>query len=120
MNRLADEFVLATMQPGAATAYAARLATVRPARYAPRLTGSGSPPRRRLPTSRRAGGPFDLTGGQDVLRLIAEGPTNRGIADELFVRTHTVSHHLRGVFAKTGTWNRTAAAAVATRGRNLL
>ena len=84
------------------------------------VAGSVSRPRRRLATSRRAGGPFDLTGReQDVLRLVAKGLTDREIADELFVSTHTVSHHLRGVFAKTGTRNRTAAAAAA-RERNLL
>ncbi len=69
---------------------------------------------RRLAPSRGATGPLDLTGReQDVLRLLAEGRTNREIAGELFISTHTVSHHLRGIFAKTGAQNRTTAAAIA-------
>jgi len=50
-----------------------------------------------------------------VLRLLAEGRTNRAISEELFISTHTVSHHLRGIFAKSGAQNRTAAAAIARR-----
>jgi DNA-binding NarL/FixJ family response regulator len=52
---------------------------------------------------------------QEVLRLIARGRTNQQIADELFISLNTVSHHLRGVFAKTGSANRTEAAAFALR-----
>jgi pimeloyl-ACP methyl ester carboxylesterase/DNA-binding CsgD family transcriptional regulator len=78
------------------------------------VTGTLSGPRRRLALSPRDAGPFGLTGRErDVLQLVAEGRTNRQIADVLFVSPHTVSHHLRGIFAKTGTTNRTAAAAAA-------
>ena len=35
-----------------------------------------------------------------VARLAAEGYTNRGIADRLFVSPHTVNTHLRHVFDK--------------------
>ena len=31
---------------------------------------------------------------------MAEGPTNQRIADQLFIRTHTVAFHLRQVFCK--------------------
>jgi NarL family two-component system response regulator LiaR len=49
----------------------------------------------------------------DVLRLIAAGKTNQQIADELFISLNTVSHHLRNIFGKTGTANRTEAASFA-------
>jgi DNA-binding CsgD family transcriptional regulator/pimeloyl-ACP methyl ester carboxylesterase len=49
----------------------------------------------------------------EVVRLLASGRTNRQIAEELFISLNTVSHHLRNVFAKTGTSNRTEAAAFA-------
>ncbi len=37
-----------------------------------------------------------------VARLVAEGLTNREVADRLFVSPHTVNTHLRHVFAKLG------------------
>jgi DNA-binding CsgD family transcriptional regulator/pimeloyl-ACP methyl ester carboxylesterase len=49
----------------------------------------------------------------DVLRLIAAGKTNQQIADELFISLNTVSHHLRNIYGKTGTVNRTEAASFA-------
>jgi DNA-binding CsgD family transcriptional regulator/pimeloyl-ACP methyl ester carboxylesterase len=50
-----------------------------------------------------------------VLRLIAQGKTNRQISADLYISLNTVSHHLRNVFAKTGASNRTEAAAYALR-----
>jgi len=35
-----------------------------------------------------------------VARLVAQGLTNREVAEQLFVSPHTVSSHLRSVFAK--------------------
>lgn len=49
----------------------------------------------------------------DVLRLIASGKSNQQIAEDLFISLNTVSHHLRNIFAKTGTSNRTEAASFA-------
>lgn len=50
-----------------------------------------------------------------VLTLITQGRSNRQIADELYISVNTVSHHLRGIFAKTGAHSRTEAAAYAHR-----
>jgi DNA-binding CsgD family transcriptional regulator len=49
----------------------------------------------------------------EVLRLLAAGRSNQQIADDLFISLNTVSHHLRNIFAKTGTSNRTEAASFA-------
>ena len=37
-----------------------------------------------------------------VARLVAEGLTNREVAERLFVSPHTVNSHLRHVFSKLG------------------
>jgi DNA-binding CsgD family transcriptional regulator len=49
----------------------------------------------------------------EVLRLLAIGKSNQQIAEVLFISLNTVSHHLRNIFAKTGTVNRTEAASFA-------
>ena len=49
----------------------------------------------------------------DVLRLLASGKSNQQIAEDLFISLNTVSHHLRNIFAKIGTSNRTEAASFA-------
>jgi DNA-binding CsgD family transcriptional regulator/pimeloyl-ACP methyl ester carboxylesterase len=46
----------------------------------------------------------------EVLRLLGAGRSNQQIADGLFISLNTVSYHLRNIFAKTGTSNRTEAA----------
>jgi DNA-binding CsgD family transcriptional regulator len=48
-----------------------------------------------------------------VARLVAEGLTNREVAERLFVSPHTVSSHLRHVFAKLGITSRVELARVA-------
>lgn len=51
----------------------------------------------------------------DVLRLVAEGLTNREIARNLFISEGTVKTHLVHAFGKLGADSRTAAVAVARR-----
>lgn len=46
-----------------------------------------------------------------VLRLVAGGQTNRGIAAELAISERTVERHITNIFTKLGVSNRTAAAA---------
>jgi DNA-binding CsgD family transcriptional regulator len=60
--------------------------------------------RRRLVTpSRPETGWGALTDSElGVVRLVAEGMTNRQVADQLYVSPHTVSTHLRHAFAKLG------------------
>jgi DNA-binding CsgD family transcriptional regulator len=48
-----------------------------------------------------------------VARLVAEGLTNREVADRLFVSPHTVNSHLRHVFSKLGINSRVELARVA-------
>lgn len=52
---------------------------------------------------------------RDALRLVAAGRTNGQIGGELFISINTVSHHLRSIFTKTVSGNRTEAAAFAHR-----
>ncbi len=47
-----------------------------------------------------------------VARLVAEGMTNREVAERLFVSPHTINGHLRQVFAKVGVNSRVELARV--------
>jgi DNA-binding CsgD family transcriptional regulator len=47
----------------------------------------------------------------DVLRLVADGKTNKEIATHLFLSERTVARHLSNIFTKIGVNTRTAAAA---------
>jgi DNA-binding CsgD family transcriptional regulator len=49
----------------------------------------------------------------EVLRLVAAGRSNREIADELVISTHTVARHVQNIFAKAGLSSRAAATAYA-------
>jgi pimeloyl-ACP methyl ester carboxylesterase/DNA-binding CsgD family transcriptional regulator len=64
-------------------------------------------------------GPFrqrQLSERQDeVLRLIAEGKTNREIASELVLSVRTVERHVNDICARLGVRNRTEAVAVALK-----
>ena len=51
----------------------------------------------------------------EVLRLLAAGKSNRDIADALCISLNTVATHVRNILTKTGTANRTEAAAYALR-----
>ncbi|MEP7203104.1 MAG: AAA family ATPase [Ilumatobacteraceae bacterium] len=49
----------------------------------------------------------------DVLRLIAEGCSNREIGERLFISQHTAANHVRSILQKTSCGNRAEAAAYA-------
>lgn len=51
----------------------------------------------------------------DVLRLVAEGRTNKEIAAELFISENTVARHLSNIFLKLDISSRAAAAAYALK-----
>jgi DNA-binding NarL/FixJ family response regulator len=58
----------------------------------------------RMVGRRREGGPLDaLTPGDlEVLRLMAEGRSNQGIADALVVTVAAVERHVTSIFSKLG------------------
>jgi DNA-binding CsgD family transcriptional regulator len=60
--------------------------------------------------------PFGLTPREmEVLRLVADGRSNRDIADELFISAKTASVHVSNILAKLGVAVRVEAAATAHR-----
>ena len=60
--------------------------------------------------------PFGLTGRErEVLALVAEGYTNRRIAETLFISESTAGVHVSNILGKLGVGSRTEAAAVAVR-----
>ena len=64
----------------------------------------------RAPVAQPGHDPDELTPREsDVLRLIAEGKSNREIARALYVSEATVKTHVNRIFAKTGSRDRTQA-----------
>lgn len=53
---------------------------------------------------------------REVLDLLAQGLTNKEIADKLFITTNTVKRHLKAIFEKLGVHTRSAATAKAAGG----
>lgn len=53
---------------------------------------------------------------REVLDLLAQGLTNKEIAERLFITPNTVKRHLKAVFEKLGVHTRSAATAIATGG----
>ncbi|MGB1286618.1 MAG: DNA-binding response regulator [Aggregatilineales bacterium] len=51
----------------------------------------------------------------EVLQLLADGLTNKGIAQELGITAHTVKFHVNAIMGKTGAQSRTEAVVRATR-----
>jgi len=51
---------------------------------------------------------------RQVLRLVAEGTSNRGIADKLYISERTVKFHVSSILGKLGAQNRTEAVRIAT------
>ncbi|WP_158890127.1 helix-turn-helix transcriptional regulator [Amycolatopsis anabasis] len=63
--------------------------------------------RRKLPRTGQATGWDSITAGElRVVRLVAEGLTNRQVASRLFLSHHTVDAHLRRAFTKLGVRSR--------------
>jgi DNA-binding CsgD family transcriptional regulator len=63
-----------------------------------------------------AGAELGLTAREhDVLALVAEGRSNRQIAEALFISAKTASVHVSNILAKLGVGSRVEAAAVAHR-----
>ena len=51
----------------------------------------------------------------EVLRLLAEGRSNRAIGERLFISPKTVEHHVSRIYSKLGLGTRAEAAAYAAR-----
>jgi DNA-binding CsgD family transcriptional regulator len=89
----------------------ARLARVDPSSAAGTGEPAAAPDRAVTP-----GAELGLTARElDVLALVAEGRSNREVADALFISAKTVSVHVSNILAKLGVASRVEAAAVAYR-----
>jgi len=55
---------------------------------------------------------------REVLDLLAQGMTNKEIAEKLVITTNTVKRHLKAVFEKLDVHTRAAAVAIATKSKN--
>jgi DNA-binding NarL/FixJ family response regulator len=63
--------------------------------------------------ARHAGGLSDRE--VEVLRLVAEGKSNKQIAAELFISERTVARHMSNIFVKLAVTSRAAVAAFALK-----
>jgi DNA-binding NarL/FixJ family response regulator len=81
--------------------------------------GGGATARVALRAIQGIGGEGLTAREMDVVRLLAEGHSNRGIADRLVISEKTVIRHVSNIFAKLGVHNRTEAARTAAE-RGLL
>jgi DNA-binding NarL/FixJ family response regulator len=80
------------------------------------VTGSSAPIEAVTTPSERAADEFGLTRRErEVLALVAEGWTNRQIADHLFISENTAGVHVSNILGKLGASGRTEAAAIAHR-----
>lgn len=69
-----------------------------------------------LETRRVAASPFDLSDRErEVLVLLAQGASNRDIAEKLFITEGTVKNHVSNILGKLQAENRTQAADIARR-----
>ncbi len=96
-------------------ALAATLAALGRAAPAEREASAARERLRELRTSPAAPLPELSPREREVLALLAEGLTNRGIAERLVLSEHTVHRHVTSILRKLGLPSRTAAAAVAVR-----
>lgn len=70
---------------------------------------------RQIPPRRPTQGPDGLTEREvEVLRLLAEGLSNREIGQRLYISANTAANHVRSILLKTESANRTQAARYAT------
>ncbi len=89
-------------------------------RHAARSSSSGASDAERLPAVGSGGEEHGLTARElQVLRLVAEGRTNRAIAQALVVSERTVDRHVSNILAKLRVPSRAAATAYAYEHRLL-
>ncbi len=80
------------------------------------LTGRAGAPAQRSRAAALPAGPRILTRREmEVLRLVATGETDRGIADTLYVSRRTISSHVSNILAKLDVSSRRAAVVTAAR-----
>ena len=74
---------------------------------------------RRLPALRDGEGGWESLSDAElnVVRVVAEGATNRDAAEQLYLSPHTVSSHVRNAFRKLGINSRVELAAIAAQRR---
>ena len=81
------------------------------------LTGFSHLSEGKTPTAGKGGEPVHNLSGREltVLRLVAEGKTNKEIANNLTLSEKTVKNHIRNIFGKLNVFDRTQAAIYALK-----